>query len=345
MKDSNQVLITYKPDSCKAAEEEIHASAPDAKHLKVLEPGLVLLELPLGFNHFAAKLAANPPIFLQHMFPVNFQIPLKGDPADPGILGEFAAKLEKLLTPKKSFSVQTRVMIPEPAPYQPFNINQSVSTPIMEAGFELDVRNPKQVISLLATPESCYIGVSYPEDNLSDWAGGRHRLAREGGQISRAEFKLLEAIKIFRLQFPPEGVAVDLGAAPGGWSRILMKQHLNVWAVDPAELHPSVARNPLLTHYRETVQMFLHRVFSQKFDVVVNDLKMDALDSAGVTNQFYNRLNPGGLAVMTLKLPESDQLKKVRAAKALLAQKYRVLGLKQLFHNRLEATIALEKTE
>jgi len=43
-----------------------------------------------------------------------------------------------------------------------------------------------------------------------------YRLAKERGYRSRAVFKLLEAVKRFRL-IRPGDVVIDLGCAPGGW--------------------------------------------------------------------------------------------------------------------------------
>ncbi|MEM2896876.1 MAG: RlmE family RNA methyltransferase [Candidatus Bathyarchaeia archaeon] len=46
-----------------------------------------------------------------------------------------------------------------------------------------------------------------------------YRLAKEKGYRSRAAFKLLEIVKIYRLIKPGYKV-VDLGAAPGGWLQV-----------------------------------------------------------------------------------------------------------------------------
>ena len=342
MKDARQAVVTFKPESAQAAREELRETSPELVFLETLSPGVELWELPEGFAHLASRLAKLPPVFLQHIFPVHFTLETGNRPQDLEAVAELAPKLVKLLTPGKSFSVQSRVLA-ENSPFQPFHFNQALSLPLIEAGFELDVKHPRQVVSLLAGEKQCRLGVSHPEENLSDWAGGRHRLARESGQISRAEFKLLEALKVFGLSLPAEGLALDLGAAPGGWSRILLKNHLEVWAIDPAEMDARLSRHPQLKHCRETVQLFLRRNLGIKFDLLVNDLKLDALDSAGVVNRFHSWLNPEALVIMTLKLPESEQLKRVRAAREMLAQRYQVLGVKQLFHNRLEATVALRR--
>lgn len=51
-----------------------------------------------------------------------------------------------------------------------------------------------------------------------------------------AEFKLLEALEVFGIVLPSHGVALDLAAAPGGWTRVLRRAGEYVTAIDPGEL-------------------------------------------------------------------------------------------------------------
>ena len=44
--------------------------------------------------------------------------------------------------------------------------------------------------------------------------------------------------------------AVDLGAAPGGWSWVLSRNGLLVSAVDNANMDPKALKNGLVTHIR-----------------------------------------------------------------------------------------------
>ena len=54
-------------------------------------------------------------------------------------------------------------------------------------------------------------------------------MAKDRGYRSRAAFKLLEINKKFNIL---HGVAIDLGAAPGGWSQIATKFCQKVYAID-----------------------------------------------------------------------------------------------------------------
>ncbi len=55
-------------------------------------------------------------------------------------------------------------------------------------------------------------------------------------KVSRAYFKLFEALLRFDVKLPRGGKGLDIGASPGGWTQCLVEHGLTVWAVDPAPL-------------------------------------------------------------------------------------------------------------
>lgn len=197
-----------------------------------------------------------------------------------------------------------------------------------------------QVLSICATPKGIVVGSNRQANALTDWPGGRVRLARDDGQISRAEFKLEEALAVFGLELPADGESADLGASPGGWTRILRRRGLSVWAVDPADVDPRVAADPGVRHARTTAGRFLAET-DRSFDLVVNDMRMTAARSCEVMLDAAKRLKPDGLGIMTLKLSPRDPLATVRASLAILRRGYEVLHARQLYHNRNEVTVIL----
>ena len=138
-----------------------------------------------------------------------------------------------------------------------------------------------------------WLGCQRRSQNLSDWAGGARRFAREEGQVSRSEFKLLEAFEVFDIKLPPRGVALDLGASPGGWTRVLRQHGQYVTAVDPGALDERVASDPGVRHKRMTAEAYLHDEPDQ-FDVIVNDMRMDGRDSARLMVTYARLLYPHG---------------------------------------------------
>lgn len=194
-------------------------------------------------------------------------------------------------------------------------------------------------ISFVMNNKFIYVGKSLIRLNLSSWTLGQVRFKREDNQISRAEFKLLEAFEVFNINGEYE-TALDLGAAPGGFTRVLLSYGLMVSAVDPANLDKELLKDKNVKFYNMSSQDFIKRN-SESFDIIVNDMKMDGVKSAEIMNEFSGRLNDGGIAVFTLKLPENKQLGKILDTTRILETNYKILKVKQLFHNRSEVTFLL----
>lgn len=308
------------------------AEAGNPRVLRAIEPGVALCE--------GAK-KPKAAVFLRHMCPAETEVQLTGSLSDIDALKTALAQLLPRLEPNTGFSVQTRVAEGYQPPYKRFDVNTALAEAAQAAGAALDVKKPGQVISVMLAEGTGWIGVSNVCDNLSDWAGGARRYKWEETQISRAEFKLLEALEVFGVALPDNGRALDLGAAPGGWTRILRRHGLYVTAVDPAELDPRLSRDKRVTHLRATAQVYFRN--PQPCDVMVNDMKMDTAQSAALMVEGAHCLKQGGVALMTLKLPEkpSEWLPRVESAATILQSAYRVAGLRQLFHNRSEVTACL----
>ncbi|MGV3489644.1 MAG: SAM-dependent methyltransferase [Tuberibacillus sp.] len=336
-----RIIFTVKPEFLSLGLKELHLCDPESKTDFYIDDGVGVMTLSHDFQTLSDCLKSHKPIFLQHICPIH--IALKQNRVDNlKPIVEAAQPLIELIDRTRSFSVQTRVFAHE-SPFKGYEVNEAVAAVVSAQGITLDVTDPEQVISIAITEEDVFLGISSVTDNISSWAGGKHRLAHEKGQISRAEFKLIEAIKVFGLILPKKGLALDLGAAPGGWTRVLLNHHLQVIAVDPAKLDKSIKKHPKVKHYRETAQKFFHRNLSAKFDVIVNDMKMDTHDSVNLINLAYDRLKKGGFVVLTLKLPKSGAEKKIVQAIEQLENKYAIEGIKQLFHNRSEVTVILKK--
>ncbi len=333
------MILTADSRFADAALAELHLSRPAAQVQQKLTEGVWLVNVPGGFWALAEEWRQQPPIFVRHMCPVMLSM----DAADQDLAIHIVAELGDYLDPTATFSVQTRIF--GAAPYKPFDLNRKLATAVQEiTGTPLDVRSPTQILSVVADGRSLYAGISLAIHNLSNWAGGMRRFAREKGQVSRAEFKLLEAIEVFGIPLPTGGRALDLGAAPGGWTRVLHARQQVVTAVDPAPLHPSLARQPAIRYEPLTAEAYLAQG-PETFHLIVNDMRQDARDSARLMAQFAAYLQPGGTAVMTLKLPEYGYDTIITESFNILARAYTLLGARHLFHNRREITVCLQRNE
>ena len=339
MLDTYRVLVTAAPESLDAALAELKFDKYEIAST-VLGDGVALVELEQPLDEWRTAIERRPPVFVRHLAPVQREIMLDQRASDLERLAKVAVGLAEHL-PDAPFAIQTRLLDEHPQ-FARFEINEQLATAVQNAvKLPLDVRNPVGVISLTINRDRAYMGVSDVSFNRSTWTGGAQRFAREQGQLSRAEFKLLEAQAVFDFDFPEHGQALDLGAAPGGWTRILRRAGLPVVAVDPAELHPILRRDPQVRHLQTLAQRFLPT--SERFSVIVNDIRLDARDSAWLMNEAADALEDDGIAVVTLKLPHEHFAKITYHALSILRQRYEIIGARQLFHNRSEVTVVMRK--
>ena len=319
---------------------ELRRSYAEAHLEEQLVPGVWIVEG--DFFTLALTWREDRPIFVRHICPIHITLSLPGTMKDVTLLERTTRhQFADLLDPGMPFSVQTRLLTA--VPYKRFRVNVALSDALEQmTGAMLDVRAPMQILSVVIVDNYAYLGLSLADHNLSNWAGGEHRFAREEGQISRAEFKLLEALAAFDIYLPPRGVALDLGAAPGGWTRVLRQQQQYVTAVDPALLHPSLQKDPNIRHKQVTAEAYLGDALDQ-FDLIVNDMRMDARDSARLMVAYASQLYPQGIAIITLKLPEKGRGSALDHAFNILRTTYHIAGARHLFHNRSEITVYLRK--
>lgn len=336
-------VLSTSPDFTELAFAELRRAAPKAR-VVAIAPGVHLVT-GIPFRDLADSWRSSPPIFVRHVAPIDFICPITGTQTD---LATLAANVMETLGPRMAdsgaFSVQSRIVGAVP-PYKAFDLNVAISERVAaETRLSIEVRRPSQIISLLIHGGSAHVGLSTPTDNLSRWSGGQHRLAREDEQLSRAEFKLLEALDSFDLKLPKAGRVLDLGAAPGGWTRILRKQGQHVVAVDPARLHSSLDRDASIEHHAITAERFVASA-TGPFDAIFNDIRQEPYESASLMERCSALLTPDGFALVTLKLRHERRAPALESTLRLLEQSYGWQRARQLFHNRSEITIALRKAQ
>ncbi len=340
------IIATCAPEAVGAAIRELHVSGVPVALVRWLDVGVALVETPDAVA-LAERLATMPPVFIRHLAPADLEIRLSAQTSDiAAIASVVATELHKpdsgLLSNLNQvpFAVQVRLGSGTFA-YTRYALAEPLRALLAPYAAE-DVRHPQQVLAVYCTAECAYVGLWPTTRCLSDWPGGERRFARVPHQVSRSEFKLLEALEVFGLELPTHGRALDLGAAPGGWTRLLAERGLAVVAVDPAALDEQVVQLACVQHRRQPADAFLADS-DDLFDLVVNDMRMDARDSARLMQRVATRLHPGSLALVTLKLPHAHSERVYEQARRLLEESYSVVGVRQLFHNRSEVTVALKR--
>lgn len=342
-----RVLVSCDPEFANVALQELREMLPDMPVPLWVDDGIALCTPRMTFASFAALMQEKSPIFVRHIAPVQQEIPLQGEAVDVEAMAAAVCALSGQIDPSQTFAVQARFLSDMPRPYRKFTVNETLSARLSaETGAAMECKTPVQIVSVLCTLNTAYVGISRAVQNRSDWPGGEHRFKRDDEQISRAEFKLLEAIDVFGLEFPAGGKALDMGAAPGGWTRVLRQLGIRVVAVDPADMDIRFRGDPNVTRVATTIEAFLPAV-KTRFDLIVNDMRMDADESVERMLKASKCLLPGCLGVMTFKLPHTlnsnrDTLTEIRQALERLSRDYRIIGARQLYHNRSEVTVAMK---
>lgn len=337
----NKLIFTSDVLSSQMALNEINSFIENSNFSGWLDGGIGVLDLQTAFIDAANLFLKNNVIFVRHICPVDFELEVKKDVNDIKHILDNKRDLIDKLDKKKTFSIQTRLLSDTSFPYKASDINKEMANALNQDGFNLDVKSPEQVISIFVTEKTAFIGISLAKYNLSNWSGGEYKFKKDENLISRAEFKLLEAIDVFNLDFRKYKTGLDLGAAPGGWTKVLLAHGMKVVAVDPAELNPSIAKNPKVEHFKGLAQDYLKK--NNKFDVIVNDMRMDVKESVDLMGIAAEYLNPDGIAIITLKLPTKKVQAITNNAISKLQDWYKIYGARQLFHNRSEVTVVLKK--
>lgn len=333
---SCQVIFTASPEFAQAALNEIQQVDRGSKLLQWLDQGVGLIQLDaLNFRNLAPRILETKAAFVRHLCPVNDKIPF-----EITHLGAAIAAQISLFDRAETLSIQIRSSTKN---INRFELRNALIDVLTNAGLKVAAKDPTQIISIFCDSTTAYLGFSNASENLSNWAGGMHRFAQEDDQISRAEFKLLEAIDVFNLNLPIAGLALDLGASPGGWTRVLRKLGLSVVAVDPGDLAESLQSDRNVMHHRQLVQQYLPNC-RDRFDLIVNDMRMDAVDSAKNMIAARKTLKENGIALMTLKLPSKGVKSVIANAIIILEKEYEVIGIRNLFHNRQEVTLAMRSS-
>lgn len=322
------------------AMEELRRMFPGAS-FEPLAPGETFLaELPRKRDEVTRELEEQPPIFLRHMQPVEFTLPVRGNAEDLTALGELV-RAEAPRLAGRTVAAHIRKMPGTPYPYAAIDSKEAIDAALEEAGAIPQVRNADLLFAVYAGTAGLYAGIGTAREMLSDWPGGAIRFQREEGQISRAKFKLLEAERVFGLDYASFRRALDIGAAPGGWTSLLLERGLSVTAVDPAELHPSLLKHERLVYERKNASEV--RYAPGTFDLLVCDMSWSPALMSKLVLNLADALAEGATAIVTVKLMHRKPFQTIRETTARLSQAYRVLRAKQLFHNRDEVTLHLAR--
>lgn len=322
------------------AQEEIRRLFPGASFSFLVAEEVYAIDLPFAREQVIPRLLENEPVFLRHIQPVDERVAINRSENDLPLFASFAEKFA-FIRRGEQVAVQARKIGGVPFAYTPYSVKAAVDEALLSKGAEPVIGGAHKIVSIFLDTDTAYCGVSTPQENLSDWPGGAMRFQKEEGQVSRAKFKLLEAEKKFGLDFTLFSRALDVGAAPGGWTSLLLERGLEVVAVDPAAMHPSLLTNLRLTHLRQNAADVRFR--EERFDLLVCDMSWEPRQMVRLIGSLAGALRSGGTAVITLKLLRGQPFRTLKETVKELQSVLVLQQAKQLFHNREEITLYFKK--
>lgn len=199
-------------------------------------------------------------------------------------------------------------------------------------------------------PRRAWLGASLASEG-SPWPMGIPRLRMPKDAPSRSTLKLAEAFQSLltpdeqAAALRPGLTAVDLGAAPGGWSWQLASRGIRVTAIDNGPLAPSALATGLIDHLRADG-------FTYKPKKPVEWLVCDMVEQPSrIAPLIADWLATGRCrrSIFNLKLPMKRRQAEVERCRALIdarlvAAKIKyVLRIKHLYHDREEVSCYLTR--
>lgn len=216
---------------------------------------------------------------------------------------------------------------------------------LVKRGLPVEKRAVRRLHLLFADSRHLRLGFSSGTEG-SPLPNGILRLKFHHEAPSRSTLKLEEALLTFldererQTLLHPGLQAVDLGAAPGGWTWQLVKHGIRVTAVDNGPMQPALMASGLVEHRREDGFRYRPRrpVDWLLCDMVEQPQRIAALVGDWLTGGLCRR------AVFNLKLPMKKRHESLRSCLDGLTARLDAEGLdyrllcKQLYHDREEVT-------
>ena len=227
-----------------------------------------------------------------------------------------------------------------------------LETALREQGRLIDDPHTTRLHIFFPDKLSALIGSSDPHNSAPTLMGiTRQQMPAEAP--SRSTLKLAEAIEVFmsrseQTRLLRQGMqAVDLGAAPGGWTWQLVKRGIRVTAVDNGPMKGKLAHHSLVQHLKQDGFKYAPR---KTVDWLVCDMVEQPSKVARLIGEWF-AAGWCKYAIFNLKLPMKKRIEALDSALGGICKRldgeginYRMM-VKQLYHDRDEVTAFLIKTK
>ena len=279
----------------------------------------------------------------------------------------------------KTFKIEVK-KIDFPSDETAKSIEVRLGRELEKQGYIANLNNPELMVYCLLLRKAVILGHHIAGSNRLTLDLFRQANKEKEGFVNRAEYKLKEAVEAFGIDLSMHKIALDIGAAPGGWSHYLLRHEIKVVAVDNAlldykkfigkkilvitnekeKLGLENIANISLHEFEEEIEIgeydLIHlktsvlderiaRLLDKlgKFDMLTIDTNTAPLESASIANRLSSFLAENAVLIMTIKLISKAFSKHISEAVALLSKNYGFAKVKKLPHNRQEVTLFTTK--
>ncbi len=225
------------------------------------------------------------------------------------------------------------------------DVEIAVGNVITGEGSRVDLDNPDTILWVDIIQEKAFLSVLSPEDIVKKTPIVTRRWKKGERPVSRAELKMREVMAEFSEIFTSEKTALDIGAAPGGWTRAMAPKLKKVIAVDRAKLAPEVMALPNISYVKERAENI---ELDEKVDIIANDANLLHMQSAQISIELAGKyLKEGGALIHTVKfaiIPKtgSPAAKSLNHAAGEVEREFESAGIKtqmrKLKHNTKNET-------
>lgn len=191
---------------------------------------------------------------------------------------------------------------------------------------------------IMVEPDQWYFGYHFAQSRFQRWPGGAPCVDTTRAVLSRAYFKLLEALLWSGIRINPGDCCAEIGASPGGGCQLLLEKGARVIAIDPAELADDIAQHPNLTYIRARGRE-VRKVHFKPVRWLISDINaapkytLDTIEDI-VTNQHGQHIR--GL-ILTIKLTDWKLAREIQTWKQRVRGfGFQVVKTRQLAFNRKE---------
>jgi len=331
------LIVTVPAGFESEARKEIEAIIPGSQARSLFFKGNMLVKSPQKETQTVAKLRKAETLYMSHVYPVQAEVRIaSGKECVPRLFAPLADKLGA----SDSFAV--RCQRRGRHDFSSRDVERQLGSMLEEStGATVDLRNPRKIVVVQIFQDKAFVGVTEAANLLAKPIRVFRKYRKGERPLTRAEHKLREAIEAFNVEIKPNYEVLDLGAAPGGWTKILAGLVKKVVAVDPADLDPEVASLPNVVHLRCKAEAI--PADAGLFDLVTNDMNIAPSESGRIMVAVAPHLKNGGIGIMTVKFVTRHRKKHVEEAFEILKARYSDFRVKRLPHNRYKTTVYMRK--